>query len=142
MTELQERLHGLCVGVGAGKHITGSVELTPDPQVLKGIPWLYEIQMAIQEIAEVVPPGSDFILVDEQQWGGGQVLADRHCIPFLEKDGSYWGLPAEDETAIRELERLRGAGAEFISIRATRVLVDRVLHGHERLFALNLPAGL
>ena len=52
-------------------------------------------------------PGK-FILVDEEQLRGDLGL-DR-AIPFLEKDGQWWGAPADDETALRELERLRQAG--------------------------------
>jgi polysaccharide pyruvyl transferase WcaK-like protein len=65
------------------------------------------------QVAELVPPGCSFILVDETQWAD-EVFAERRPIPFLEKDGEYWGLPADDETAIRECERLRRAGASFI----------------------------
>jgi polysaccharide pyruvyl transferase WcaK-like protein/SAM-dependent methyltransferase len=65
------------------------------------------------QVAELVPPGCSFILVDETQWAD-EVFAERRPIPFLEKDGQYWGPPADDETAIRECERLRRAGANFI----------------------------
>ena len=72
------------------------------------------MQLAIQEIETIIPVGADFILVDETQWGGGEILADRHCIPFLERDGEYWGLPSDDHSAVRELERLRQLGAKYI----------------------------
>ena len=35
-------------------------------------------------------------------------------MPFLEKDGQYWGPPADDATAINELERLHQAGAQLV----------------------------
>jgi hypothetical protein len=54
-----------------------------------------------------------FILVDEEQMRS--TLPHRHAIPFLEKRGEYWGPPGDDETAIRELERLRRAGAKAIA---------------------------
>lgn len=58
-----------------------------------------------------MPAEARYILVDEHQWGPDP----RGCaIPFLERNGEYWGAPPDDETAIRELERLRGAGAAFI----------------------------
>ena len=53
-----------------------------------------------------------FILVDEEQFRTG--LPHRNAIPFLEKNNQYWGPPADDKTAIRELERLRQAGATMI----------------------------
>jgi hypothetical protein len=39
----------------------------------------------------------------------------RHALPFLEKDGAYWGPPPDDATAITELRRLRSEGAAFIA---------------------------
>lgn len=75
--------------------------------------WSERLDLATQEIATLIPPGDTFILVDQNQWGS-EVVAGRHAIPFLERDGQYWGPPADDETAIRELERLRRVGASFI----------------------------
>jgi FkbM family methyltransferase len=66
------------------------------------------------ELAALVPAGAGFILVDQDEIAGGLVLDDRPRWPFLEKHGQYWGPPADDATAVRELRRLHGAGAEFI----------------------------
>ncbi|MDP8922821.1 MAG: hypothetical protein M3O34_08090 [Chloroflexota bacterium] len=70
--------------------------------------------MAKRELAGVLPDGDPFIMVDDNQWGTGAVVAGRRAIPFLERDGQYWGKPPDDATAIRELERLRQSGARFI----------------------------
>jgi hypothetical protein len=35
-------------------------------------------------------------------------------VPFLERDGQYWGLPADDATALQEFDRLRNTGATFM----------------------------
>jgi hypothetical protein len=70
-------------------------------------------RLAAQEVAALIPPGHTIILVDEEQFGG-RVGASNRRIPFLERDGQYWGAPADDSTAIRECERLRQAGAEFM----------------------------
>src|SRR5262249_29624360 len=72
----------------------------------------FRLARATQEIAAVVPPGNTFVLVDQDQWGMGE--ASSPPIPFLERDGKYWGSPPDDETAIRELERLRKSGASFV----------------------------
>lgn len=69
---------------------------------------------AIEEIITLIPPGDTFILVDGDEWATGDLVAGRRRIPFLEQDGQYWGAPPDDKTAIRELERLRHAGASFI----------------------------
>jgi FkbM family methyltransferase len=66
------------------------------------------------ELAALIPPGGRFILVDQEEIASGLVLDDRTRWPFLERDGQYWGLPADDATAIQELQRLRHAGAELI----------------------------
>lgn len=71
------------------------------------------VEIARHEIAALVPAEARLILVDESSLGS-EVVSDRHAIPFLEREGQYWGAPADDETAIRELERLRRAGAAFI----------------------------
>jgi hypothetical protein len=41
-------------------------------------------------------------------------LVRRKTQPFLERDGQYFGDPADSETAIRELERMRSDGASHI----------------------------
>jgi glycosyltransferase involved in cell wall biosynthesis len=71
------------------------------------------VEIASHEIAALVPAEARLILVDEASLGS-EVVGDRHAIPFLEREGQYWGPPADDEMAIRELERLRRAGAAFI----------------------------
>ena len=58
-------------------------------------------------MAALIPPGEIFILTDETQWGAR--LANRHSLPFLERDGQYSGPPVDDQTALREPECLRQA---------------------------------
>jgi len=67
-----------------------------------------------QELGALIPPERPFILVDQAQWLNTKILAGLHPIPFLERDGQYWGAPADDETAIRELNRLQQSGATAI----------------------------
>lgn len=75
--------------------------------------WLPPLEKAERELTALISAGDSFILVDENQlWS--ELTGGRHAFPFLERDGLYWGLPPDDETAIRELERLRQAGASFI----------------------------
>jgi len=52
--------------------------------------------------------------VDEDQWRPS-LENGRRIFPFTEHAGQYWGPPADDETAIRELDRLRGEGAELMA---------------------------
>jgi hypothetical protein len=113
IARLTEKLEALTAGRDAGC-IQGSAQFVPDPEVLSEVPWLYKMQTALKELSEVIPVGATFILVDEERWGGGQVLAGRRTLPFLERDGQYWGLPPNGEVAVGEIERLRENGAEYI----------------------------
>jgi hypothetical protein len=70
---------------------------------------------AIETIATAVPDGEPVIVVEDQQWGLGRSIGARRVIPFLERDGEYWGPPADSATALRELTRLRGLGVRFIA---------------------------
>ena len=65
------------------------------------------------EITAFIPQEHSLILVDEAQWQIDNIEG-RCAVPFLERDGQYWGVPPDDATAIHELERLREAGASFI----------------------------
>ena len=73
-----------------------------------------ELTLAAEEIAALIPPGETLILVDDQQLGGGDFVLKRHVMPFLERDGLYWGPPPSDEIAVWELDRLQQTGAGFI----------------------------
>jgi hypothetical protein len=75
--------------------------------------WVRQLHLAAQDIAALVPPEDAVIVVDEQQFPGALGLG-RRVIPFLERDGAYWGRPRDDSHAIAELERVRESGARFI----------------------------
>jgi hypothetical protein len=91
------------------------INIEVDPEVWKSNLWFHRLKCAVQSIIATVPAGDAFILVDEDQWGTGEVLAERRRIHFLERDGKYWGPPGDDATAVCELERLRQSGAKFIA---------------------------
>jgi glycosyltransferase involved in cell wall biosynthesis len=60
-----------------------------------------------------IPAGETLILVDDCQ----STIADgvrARCLPFVERGGEYWGRPVDDETAIAEVDRMRGEGAGFV----------------------------
>jgi glycosyltransferase involved in cell wall biosynthesis len=72
------------------------------------------IRQTLEEIRAATAPGQTVILVNENQWAAA-AIADRRVLPFLERDGEYWGPPQDDAEGIRELERLRQAGAQFVA---------------------------
>ncbi len=65
-------------------------------------------------LSAIVPLAGTYILVGREQYADAGPLPDRRALPFLERAGEFWGYPEDDATAIRELERLRAAGAAFI----------------------------
>jgi hypothetical protein len=85
-----------------------------NPDNWKRDSWFHRIYTSMQEIEAVVPPVARFILVDENYWGTGDLVAGRPRIPFPEQDGQFWGPPADDAAAIREIERQRRNGATSV----------------------------
>jgi glycosyltransferase involved in cell wall biosynthesis len=75
--------------------------------------WLRRLRRVGEQLREVIPAGATFLLADEAQWGP-EPVAGRRAVPFPEKDGQYWGPPPDGETAVREFERLRRSGADFM----------------------------
>lgn len=122
--------------------------------------WMTAIVSASAELDDLLEPGSSFVLVDEDRWGNQWeepgMVCGRRALPFLEREGGYWGRPVDDDEAVRELERMRRAGAEAIVFswhcrwwlehypRFARHLRDRypTLAESERLvvFGLSAPA--
>ncbi len=78
--------------------------------------WPHRLLRAKAEIEALVPPGNSFVLINDDEWGHGELIAGRSPIPFVEREGAYGGPPADDATAIAELERLRAAGAAFVVV--------------------------
>lgn len=78
--------------------------------------YIAEVQLAMREVATVIPYSETIILVDESIWTFYGVSENHRVVPFTEKDGDYWGPPENDRAAIDELERLRRSGATFIVI--------------------------
>jgi LmbE family N-acetylglucosaminyl deacetylase len=125
------------------------------PRSQRTDPAWHRVYEVTQEIAKLVPPQDGFILVDEGRLEAAPLVAPRRCIPFLEKDGYYWGKPTDDEAAIREVARLRLSGANFmIFVSSTFWWLEyypglrqylysnfRCALKDERLLAFNLRAG-
>lgn len=75
--------------------------------------WLKQVRQSTKQLETIISKEEAFILVDENKLGK-DTFAKWLTIPFLEREGKYWGLPADDSTAIQELERLRQLRANFI----------------------------
>jgi glycosyltransferase involved in cell wall biosynthesis len=92
----------------------GRLGISVNRDLWKANSWARRVQRAARDIVSLVPFGGSFILVDEDAWKTDPLLSGRKRIPFLERDGQYWGNPRDDVSAIEELERLEEAGAQFI----------------------------
>ncbi len=100
--------------VVAGTHISGVGSiLARGYQRHLETRWVKETKRAAEDIESLISTEDIFILVDEGTFNP-EIFARWRTIPFLERDGKYWGPPADEATAIGELERLRRSGANFI----------------------------
>jgi glycosyltransferase involved in cell wall biosynthesis len=72
---------------------------------------LYEVR---EKLKALISPQESFILVDEDMLNGNEIIEGFRTIPFTEHNGQYWGQPADDDTAIREFNRLHQTGASAI----------------------------
>lgn len=76
--------------------------------------WQRQLHLLNQDLVEHVPANARVVLVDQEMCRTS--LPARHTmIPFIEREGVYWGPPADDATAIEELHRLRHAGAHWMA---------------------------
>jgi hypothetical protein len=99
--------------VKARRHILDADD--PEEQVRREHDEVARQIRAAKELAEFVPQSDLVVLVDDCQWRAPEIAGPRPTLPFLEKDGQYWGPPEDDATAIAELERLRENGASFLA---------------------------
>ena len=74
----------------------------------------HETSLAIRELRELIYADDSLILVDESQLVS-QLQDAVRLFPFLERNGEYWGRPADSAQAIQEVERLRIVGASWIA---------------------------
>jgi glycosyltransferase involved in cell wall biosynthesis len=102
----------------------------------------------LEQLDRVLPPGERFILIDDGALGLDGAFNGRAAIPFLEREGQYWGPPRRDQDAISDLERLRGAGVQWLVIAWPSLWwldqygnFDRHLRGSSQL-VLDSPHGL
>jgi glycosyltransferase involved in cell wall biosynthesis len=77
----------------------------------------YDFNLAgsLEDLDAHVGRSTPFVLIDGQGLGLDST-SGRQVVPFLERDGEYWGDPEDDAQAIAELERLRCEGARFLAL--------------------------
>lgn len=75
--------------------------------------WLTWLDPEARVIRRHIPDDATILLVDDEQLEI-EIFGQRRIRPFVEHDGKYWGSPEDDAHAIRELERMREEGAEYV----------------------------
>ena len=107
-------------------------KLTHSPQLLgffheryaRGLGLLRTWRSDLDNLAE----GRPIVLVDGEQFGS--VLTEGlRKIPFTENHGTYWGDPANDAAAIREIEKDCGVGAGLIVFTWNTFWYFTIYHG-------------
>ncbi len=88
-------------------NLAAEAGLVVEPDRWRQRSYFYQLRDAIADLESVVPEGESLILLDESRWSLEQPLGNRQVLPFIEKDGVYWGTPSSDDVAISELERMR-----------------------------------
>ena len=77
--------------------------------------WFRKVDRASRDLEALIPRSTTYILVDDATFGS-RVVSGRKMRPFLEGPDGYAGPPLDDETAVRELERMRQEGAAYFAI--------------------------
>lgn len=77
--------------------------------------WPRRLIAARQDLSTLIPNGGKFVLVNQNEWGDGEPVPGLRAIPFVERDGEYFGPPADDDAAITEIKRQRAAGASHVA---------------------------
>ena len=81
----------------------------------KQFAWQFAMKRAARELQAVVPAAGRIVVLDSGAFGSG-FLRHREFTPFVERNGEYFGPPADDQTALAELERIERQGAAFIAV--------------------------
>jgi hypothetical protein len=77
--------------------------------------WQNRVLRVAVDIATATKPGDTIILADEDRFGP-IYLPGRAVRPIVERNGSYFGPPRDDEDAIAQLTRMKEEGADYVAI--------------------------
>ena len=77
--------------------------------------WMLQLHLLGQDLLRHIPQGERVIFVD-QETCRSQIVSGHTLIPFTERDGQYWGPPADDAAAITELTRALRSGVKYLAI--------------------------
>lgn len=75
--------------------------------------WSYRLRALLDDVESVVPEDASLLLAGANELGI-ESTSSRRILPFLERNGVYWGPPSSDAHALEELERALRRGVDFI----------------------------
>jgi hypothetical protein len=75
--------------------------------------WRQRVMTASNDLRRIAIEAEPMVLIDGDELRD-RLVPDLNVIPFLGRDGQYWGPPADSAAAIQELETLRAAGARWL----------------------------
>ncbi len=95
----------ICKGEGWG-HLCSFLSVpVPDVSFPHSNQRLSSLTNITKDVEQVIPAGGTFILVDSDFYGE-DIAIGRTCIPLMEWEGVFLGLPPDSAAAINEVERL------------------------------------
>lgn len=79
--------------------------------------WFTKCNLTAKDLNEILPQNCRYILIDDNQIGDLFSPVNRcRAIPFLEKNGIYWGRPNDEQQAIDEIKKQKSYGAEYVLV--------------------------
>jgi pyruvyltransferase len=76
--------------------------------------WNREVKEACELMEQVIPRGSRFVLIDNEELRCE--LQYTIAVPLITREGEYWGLPNDDTHAVAELKRHLHMGITHVAI--------------------------
>ena len=83
-------------------------------QVRREMQYRASLEATRSDLAPLLDRGP-LILVHDNQLDLSLICPEAEVLPFLERDGVWWGQPPDSATAISELERMRATGATTLA---------------------------
>lgn len=89
--------------------------LPADPDGWRNESWFHRLHHLVLTLDELIAPTTPFTLIDEGRTGM-TTNSERLARTFPERDGVWWGVPADDAEAVQELERQRELGSRYLGV--------------------------
>lgn len=116
LARLEERLEGFRGHVREGRFAEGGSVPAAAASTPATDDWAARIVAAAAAVEARTGPADTILLADGGEWMVDGTLRGRRAIPVTEHAGKYNGPPHDDDHAVDEIERLRGAGADFLAV--------------------------